>query len=624
LLLFFKKEVLFFTFLLLLPKLALAAGVFTSPRDTVRLVVGAPAPVNGTILLGLQFHLAPGWHIYWSNPGDAGLAPVVTAQGPVVFGPLQFPPPSLLVQGPITDYVLSGDVILPFTAAQVGQNVTARAQWLVCADVCVPEHAVFTLTFPAAPTKFPANAIIPSPFAASQTPDGTLSVAGPGPAQVATAHFFPATPGMLVNSAPQNLGFTATGLTLGLKLLPGGPPLSGVLELTDSSGAMQALSLTPSLGGEPTHAPYLLLAFLGGLILNLMPCVFPVLALKALAITRLGGRGVRREAFGYTAGVLAAMLLLGGLLLLLRALGESAGWGFQFQHPGFIALMAWLMFALTLNLAGWFDFALPPALGRLHTQHSVATGFLAVLLATPCTAPFMGAALAAALSAPPWAAIGIFLALGLGLAAPVLVLALIPGLARLLPRPGAWMLVLQRVLALPMFATFLWLAWVLQRQTGAYGLLLLLAGAALLALTLRRARILAVCVLLLLPFLHASASAPLTLPGAAPYSAARLATLRAAGRPVFLDLTAAWCVTCLVNEATTLKNPSVQADFKARHIAVLVGDWTHKDLQISALLAAHHRAGVPLYLYYPPGRPVVMLPQILDPALLRRVISPGG
>jgi thiol:disulfide interchange protein DsbD len=387
---------------------------------------------------------------------------------------------------------------------------------------------------------------------------------------------------------------------------------------------MQALSLTPALGPAPSHPPYLLLAFLGGLVLNLMPCVFPVLALKALAITRLGGHGVRREAFLYTAGVLAAMLLLGSLLLLLRAAGESAGWGFQFQHPAFIALMAWLMFALTLNLAGWFEFALPPAFGRLHNQHSLTTGFLAVLLATPCTAPFMGAAIAAALVAPAWAALGIFFALGLGLAAPALLLACTPVLARLLPRPGAWMLVLQRILALPMLATFLWLAWVLQRQTGPYGLLPLLAGAALLTLSLRYARILALCVLLLLPLLHASASAPLTLPGAAPYSAARLAALREAGRPVFIDLTAAWCVTCLINEATTLKNPSVQADFSARHVALLVGDWTNKDPQISTLLTANHRAGVPLYLYYPPGQPPVLLPQILDPVLLRRVIAGGG
>jgi thiol:disulfide interchange protein DsbD len=368
----------------------------------------------------------------------------------------------------------------------------------------------------------------------------------------------------------------------------------------------------------------LLLAFLGGLILNLMPCVFPVLALKAVAITRLGGQGVRREAIYYTAGVVAAMLLLGAVLLVLRGLGSVAGWGFQFQHPAFTALMAWLMFALTLNLAGWFEFSLPPALGRLLPQHSLATGFLAVLLATPCTAPFMGAAVAAALTAPGWTAMGIFSALGLGLAAPVFLLALIPGLARLLPRPGAWMLTLQRVLALPMFATFLWLAWVLHRQTGVAGLWVLLAGAAILMSALRRARVLALSVLLLVPLLHAAASAPLTLPGAAPYSAARLAALRAAGKPVFIDLTAAWCVTCLVNEATTLKNPAVQADFTARHITVLVGDWTNKDPQLSALLAANHRAGVPLYLFYPPGQPAVVLPQILDPALLRHVVATGG
>lgn len=615
---------------LLLPGLAFgaASNVFTSPRDTVRLI--SAANTGPDVQLALQFQLAPGWHIYWSNPGDAGFPPGITAAAPASFGPLTFPPPQLFRQGPVTAYVLSGNVLLPFMAHSAGPSITAAASWLVCSNICIPEHASFTLPLPGGPSAeaalFTGPKIIASPFPATIAPDGTLTLTGPTAAQVAAAHFFPAAPGMLKNGAPQPLAFTASGLTLGLTLAPGHKPLTGLLELTDPSGATQSLTLAPAPGPAPAHPPYLLLAFLGGLILNFMPCVFPILAMKAVLISRLGGvdTKIRHEAFGYTFGVLATMLAMGATLLALRALGTAAGWGFQFQSPIFVALIAWVIFALTLNLAGLFALSAPAALGRIPAQHSISTGALAVIVATPCSAPFMGSAVAAALAAPPFMALGIFLALGLGLAAPFLLLASIPRLARLIPRPGAWMLWLQRALALPMAATFGWLAWVLFHQTGTPGLLLLLLGAAILAAALTRKglRPLALALLLLLPLLRTQAAAPaLTLPGAMPYTAARLAQLRAAKTPVFIDLTAAWCVTCLVNEATTLKNPGVEAAFAATRTALLVGDWTNKNPAITALLAANQRDGVPLYLYYAPGASTpLILPQILTAAAVRAAL----
>ncbi|MDD2794246.1 protein-disulfide reductase DsbD [Acidocella sp.] len=615
---------------LLLPGLAFGAtsNVFTSPRDSVRLI--SAANTGPDVPLALQFQLAPGWHIYWSNPGDAGFPPRIIAAAPANFGQLSFPPPELFHQGPVTAYVLSGKVLLPFMAHNAGSSVTAAASWLVCSDICIPEHASFTLPLPGGPSAeaalFTGPKIIASPFPATIAPDGTLTLTGPTAAQVAAAHFFPAAPGMLENGAPQRLAFTASGLTLGLTLAPGHKPLTGLLELTDPSGATQSLTLAPAPGAAPAHPPYLLLAFLGGLILNFMPCVFPILAMKAVLISRLGGvdTKIRHEAFGYTFGVLATMLAMGATLLALRALGAAAGWGFQFQSPIFVALIAWVIFALTLNLAGLFALSAPAALGRLPVQHSISTGALAVIVATPCSAPFMGTAVAAALAAPPFMALGIFLALGLGLAAPFLLLASIPRLAHLIPRPGAWMLWLQRALALPMAATFAWLAWVLFHQTGLPGLLLLLLGAAILAAALTRKplRPLALALLLLLPLLRTQAAAPaLTLPGALPYTAARLAQLRAAKTPVFIDLTAAWCVTCLVNEATTLKNPGVEAAFAATRTALLAGDWTNKNPAITALLAANHRDGVPLYLYYAPGASTpLILPQILTAAAVRAAL----
>jgi thiol:disulfide interchange protein DsbD len=617
--------------LLLVPHLAHAAAsnVFASPRATVRLISATNNAPGGRIKLALDFSLQPGWHIYWQNPGDAGLAPQIFAPAPVSLGPLSFPPPQFLLQGPIGAYVLSGHVVLPFEARGVSGAVQLRANWLVCADICVPERAMFTLPLgggvSAEAGLFIPSAIVASPFAATLAPDGTLTVTGPGPAQVRSARFFPFSPGGIVNAAPQELTFTPQALMLKLQLLQPAGQLSGVLELTDPSGQMQALALTPSAVAAPRHVPYWALALLGGLILNLMPCVFPILAMKAVGLARLGGAGqakMRREALGYGAGVMVSMLALAGLLLALRAAGVAAFWGFQFQSPVFVAVAAWVVFAAALNLAGLFHFAPPQLLRHLPAQNSFATGLLAVALATPCTAPFMAPAVAAALALPAVPALVIFVALGLGLASPILLLAAAPQLGGRLPRPGAWMLWLQRGLAIPMLGTFIWLAWVCFRQTGPQGVLLLLLGAVILLLSLWRRPVLGLAALLLLPLLRPAPTASLTLPGAEPYTAARLARLQAQHRPVFIDLTAAWCVTCLVNEHTTLLDPDVRRAFAAHQTALLVGDWTARDPAITTLLQANHRAGVPLYLYYPPGGgESKILPQILTPGVVERVLG---
>jgi thiol:disulfide interchange protein DsbD len=586
--------------LMLMPGLAWAAesNVATTARDSVSLISATNAPSGGAVTLGLRFKLAPGWHIYWSNPGDAGLAPQVMLDAPAVAGDFSYPPPEFLLQGPVGAYVLSGNVLLPFTATGVGNQISATASWLVCSDICVPEHARFVLPLTGGVSAeaglFGPPQIVASPFAATIAPDGTLRVAGVTAARVKAARFFPYAPGAIVNRADQLLSFDDEGMALKLVTAPGfvaGAHLKGVLELTDKSGTMQALAVDAAPGGAPAAVTpvwvWLGLAFLGGLILNLMPCVFPILAMKALAIVRLGGHAgakVRREAVGYTAGVLCAFLLLGAGLLLLRAGGEEIGWGFQFQSPVFVAVVAALIFGIGLNLAGVFEI---PGLGNfgnaLAGRGSFFTGLLAVAVATPCTAPFMGGAVAAALAAPAWVALGIFLALGLGLAAPFLLLAVVPAVAAVFPRPGAWMRVLQRVLSIPMFATVLWLGWVMVHET---------AGAA-----------------------------PLSLPGAKTFSSAQLAALRAENQPVFVDMTAAWCVTCLVNERSSLTAPSVQEAFAAGHVQVLVGDWTNRDSGITAFLQTWHRDGVPLYVFYPAGGAGQTLPQILTPGIVTAAVS---
>jgi thiol:disulfide interchange protein DsbD len=371
--------------------------------------------------------------------------------------------------------------------------------------------------------------------------------------------------------------------------------------------------------------------------------------MKAMGLARLSGASrsaVRAQAGSYTAGVVLAFLAIGGALLALRAAGGAAGWGFQFTSPVFVALMAWLMLAIGLNLSGVFSVGGPVSAGsglagRGGHAGSFATGALAVLVATPCTAPFMAAAVGAALSMPPAAALAVFAAMGLGMAAPYALLGVFPGAARFLPRPGAWMERLRQGLAFPMYGATAWLAWVLSVQAGPDGLVALLAGAVLIAFAAwvlgmaqaagrgRRlgqaaAGMALIGALALLPRLSvATPAAPEGAEAAQAWSSDRVAMLRAEGRPVFVNMTAAWCITCQVNERVVLSTAKVQDAFARRDVAVLKGDWTRGDPAISALLRAQGREGVPLYLYYPAGglaAPVV-LPQILTEGIVLDVLS---
>jgi thiol:disulfide interchange protein DsbD len=373
--------------------------------------------------------------------------------------------------------------------------------------------------------------------------------------------------------------------------------------------------------------------------------------MKAMALARLSGAAraeVRAHAGSYTAGVLATFLALAGLLIGLRAAGIAAGWGFQFTAPAFVAVLAWLMFAVGLNLSGVYAIAGPAGAGgalagRGGHLGSFATGGLAVLVATPCTAPFMAAAIGTALALPAPATLAVFAALGLGLAAPYALLGLFPGLAQRLPRPGAWMERLRQGLAFPMYAAAAWLAWVLAQQAGPDGLLLVLAGAVLLgfagwALGVAQrsagggrlagralAGVAAIAALALLPALAAAPPAARVEAGAEPWSAARVAALQAEGRPVFVNLTAAWCITCKVNEQLVLKSAPVQAAFAGGNLAYLKGDWTNGDAAIGALLREHGREGVPLYLVYPAGGGgPALLPQVLTEGIVLRALNGPG
>ncbi|HEX6375154.1 MAG TPA: thioredoxin family protein [Allosphingosinicella sp.] len=630
----------------------------------VRLVPEFARPAPGSkVTLALVMSPREGWHGYWQNPGDAGVGTRIAWRLPAgsSAGPIRFPVPGRLTIQGLMNYVYEGEHALlvdlqlpPGLVPGARLPVRGTVDYLVCTDkICVPESAGLAADLvvgdgrdaPAAGFDRYRQAL-PRPLPEAgrfERRGATLRLAIPLPssAGVDDPYFFPVTEGALVYAAPQAVSRRGDWLIVETRAGESAPAsIEGVLKLGPGQGlAVRALPGAVGPGGTPVEpvsaepvrgleAVLLALAgaLLGGLLLNVMPCVFPILSLKAMSLARAGGdeRAARREAAAYAAGAVLACLALGAVLLAVRASGAAVGWAFQLQDPRVILFLLLLVAAITLNLAGLFE--LPSLGGRLAGGRTGAfsTGALAAFVATPCTGPFMGAALGAALVLPPVAALAVFAGLGLGLAMPFLLLGYVPALRRRLPQPGPWMVRFRRILALPMALTAFGLAWILERQVGLAGLAVGLAAAAALALILwwagRRQGWLALAPAALaaglaVAFLPAASAPAEARAGgslrAEPFSEARLAELRAAGRPVFVYFTADWCLTCKVNEAAVLDQDEVAAAFRDQRVAVLVGDWTRGDAAIGRFLERQGRSGVPLYLWYTPGRPAEVLPQIL-------------
>jgi thiol:disulfide interchange protein DsbD len=680
---------------------------------------------------GIYFKLEPGWHIYWKNPGDAGLPTQVSWTLPrgITAGPMQFPAPKRLPLGPLMDFGYENEVLFPLKL-QVAKTVNpgpavlhAKVDWLVCREGCIPGKAELEVSREV--TSHPAKSLslasdaalykrfvarLPKPLPVSAqatfqpTPTGFRLTVETGQRET-SATFFPSDQDVIDNPAPQKCTSTPNGLILDLKkdmsfsvhLIH----LNGILELSGGrafeivaqpvaaiaagqtgvdapsekqpSGAKAPEgSAEPTSGLKPvpstTTAPplsWLLLArvsglaFLGGLLLNLMPCVLPVLFLKGLALVNSGNeerRVLRVHGLVYTAGILVSFWALVAVLLGLRAEGATLGWGFQFQSPVFLALMAGLLFFMALSLAGQFDIGLTltGAGGALATKQgftgSFFTGVLAVVVATPCTAPFMGAAVGYALTQTAAVVFAVFTALALGLAAPYVALTLQPAWTRLLPKPGVWMEILRQAISVPIFATVIWLAWVLARAYGASVLALLLSSFLLLAIAgwflgrwPARRWSTAVAALLLLGVVALAVfgqklagetggnsadgvSAQTSSSGAwEPWSPERLAAYQAQGRPVFVDFSASWCLTCQVNERAVLSQPGVQRAFADRKVALLRADWTRHDEAITKSLTALGRSGVPAYALYAPGETSPrLLPEVLTPGIVTDALSKLG
>jgi len=701
-----------------------AGAVVETPRVRAELVALAPQGIapGQPLTLGLRITHQPGWHTYWKNAGDSGLATQLDWQLPAGMQAqdIQWPVPQQIRVGPLLNYGYEDTVLLPvpvvvdsaFTPnAQGMATFQLQASWLVCRVECIPEDGRFSLRLPVQGSTAMATADFaqaaqraPTPLQGSARftalPSGDrvqLQVQGlPAAAQGHTLAFYPETSDTFRHAAelgtdwsqswdgstwtaelplsdmrgdtpatlPVVLGLPAAGSD-GAHAAPAqawrveatvhgqwkAVDLAAVSPALAAALAANAAALPPAANGAAGTGLWMALlgGLLGGLILNLMPCVFPVLAIKLLSFAQPGTTAVQRRSAGlaYAAGVVLSFLALGALLLALRAAGEQLGWGFQLQSPAVVAGLAALFTLIGLNLAGLFELRmlLPSRWASAQARHPLAdaflSGVLAVAIASPCTAPFMGASLGFAVGMPAVQALAVFAALGVGMALPYVLASWVPGAVRWLPRPGAWMDTFRRAMAFPMFATVVWLVWVLGQQSGIDGaaalLALLLMLAALvwaLGLQGRTRWVLTGLIVVLGAWLLPTAGRQVLEPAEAtvaqnqpagalwqPWSTEQAATLLASGRPVFVDFTAAWCVTCQVNKKTTLSNAAVVDDFRARQVALLRADWTRRDPAITAELARLGRSGVPVYVLYAPGQAPRVLSELLSPGEVHAALA---
>ena len=682
-----------------------------------------------SIWVALELDVRDGWHTYWRNPGDSGQAthldwtlPPGFSAGDIVWTtPHRFEIASLVNFGYAKHATHLVKITAPSDLKSAGPvDLEAKAGWLVCADVCIPESVNLDLKLPfkpaggavdpaAEPAFVEARSELPSaaPATASARIDnGQLVIAlgkdwGASLSKIKSLAFYPYDDGAIEYAAPQTVARRDGSLELSMKL-GYRPPTSGevrgvLVAMEDADAGATAVPIeiaaplsaasaaaaqhaataprfaptssaspvpsiapaaSPATGEPPSLPTLLLLAALGGLILNLMPCVFPVLSIKAIGLVEQAKKhpaAVRTKGLTFAAGVIASMLCLAGILLALRAGGEEIGWGFQLQSPLFVTLMIYLLLAVGLNLSGVFDVGGGLAgVGDSLTQGdshraSFFTGVLTTLVATPCTAPFMAAAVGAALTQSPFVALLIFAALGVGLSVPYLLLSFAPWTRRALPKPGAWMETLKQIFAFPMYASAAWLLWVLAQQTSSFGLAAALAGAILVglaawayekskgvsaggrvvALTTAAAAMI-VAIVLPVRLAGVASAAPVAASAAAksedwqPYDPGRVADLRAHGAPVLVNFTASWCLTCLVNERNAFADSSVQRIFRDKGVTLMKGDWTNRDPVITQALADFGRAGVPLYVVYdgkPGSSEPVVLPQLLTAGIVENAFA---
>jgi thiol:disulfide interchange protein DsbD len=697
---------------------AISGGAVATDNVKARLISEVDGVGPGQVFwVALELNIRDGWHTYWRNPGDSGEPTKLAWQLPPGFtaGDIVWTTPHRFEIAPLVNYGYAKHAVhlVQITAPKdlkAGAPVTlaAKASWLVCSDVCIPEGADLQLTMPAGAQ---AGGIDPKELSLFATARADLPSAQPAPTsarvagdqlvvtlgsewgatlpQIKSLSFFPYDEGGIEYATPQKLTRTKDAVELSMKVgykPPKAGAIRGVLVVSQQNGTQLdtvPIEIAADYSGagadqvkagprfapltqahqEPEHSliVLMLLAMLGGLILNLMPCVFPVLSIKAISVVEQAKKHpgiVRIKGLVFAAGVISSMLALAAVLLGLRAGGEEIGWGFQLQSPLFVTLLIYLLLAVGLNLSGVFEFGGGLAGvgdGLTHGdgyRASFFTGLLTTLVATPCTAPFMAPALGAALTQPAINALCIFAALGIGLSLPFVLLSFAPWMRRVLPKPGAWMDTLKQVFAFPIYASAAWLLWVLSHETSSFGLGAALAGTVLIGLaawayqksssssgggkvTVLVTAAASLLLAIILPIRFADVAAATAAPGESaqskadadewqPYSAARVAELTAAGRPLLVNFTASWCLTCLVNERNAFSDSAVQEIFRDKKVTLMKGDWTNRDPAITHALAAFGRAGVPLYVVYnskPGSTEPLVLPQLLTAGAIQSAFA---
>ncbi len=665
---------------------------------SVQLIADQTQGLTGeeTITLGIVQRIAPGWHIYWKNPGDSGAAAEVEWNAPdtFIFSDLEWPVPKKLPFGPLMNFgyeniatnfvTLTLPENIPPMPFQIGMNIDL----LVCEEICIPEsHQASIVLNGTVPPSAEIMEEMRNSFPSDKGWDAAYSTRGSNFILSVTVaegeslqgakdfELFPEEWGLIENVAESSANIDGNVLTItqahGERDFSEVPMSKMVIRYTDGQNIPRGVRVSAMLEGASASDiakadgasvdiflwQALLFAVLGGLILNLMPCVFPVLSMKALSLCKLKDKEeakARLSGLAYTAGVLVSFAVIAGALLAFKAAGAEIGWGFQLQNPFVISLLATLLFVIGLNLAGLFDFSGRFAgIGSSLVQKEGAsgsffTGVLATLVATPCTAPFMGVAMGFALTQPALISMSVFLMLGFGLALPYLLLAYIPALRHVLPKPGPWMERFKELLAFPMFASAAWLVWVLSQQAGSIGVLILLMVFVALAFAIWTFKNLAaqgalrwiglsaaIIALIFSAFCLSSLHGGMMVPGQSAgadqnwesFSEPVLEGYLEDGYPVFVNMTAAWCITCKVNERIALDTNATRKLFETRGIKYLKGDWTNQDPEITKYLDRYGRTGVPLYVYYGPrdengARPEPkLLPQILTPAIVEGEIT---
>ena len=711
---------------------AKASHVVQTPQVKASLLAYAPQGIAAgqTLWLGLQLQHQPHWHTYWRNPGDSGLPTELTWQLPagVKALPLIWPAPQTIPIGPMANFGYE-DTVLLVTPLQIDKgfkqaaslstlDIQLHANWLVCKQECIPQEGDFQLSIPLQGATVMASAEFQKALAqqartlkgnhtARIADDGRtiqLSIAAlPDELKKGPWTVLPQTANVVQNNAApliQGTSQDGQGLTqvqvkvssermdspkdmswllvqgkanapTGLQWSFNTPVLGQWQTFTDVANTT-TLPAVSMVGSTPTPwatwALALLGALAGGLLLNLMPCVFPVLAIKLLNITQHADsrQEMKLSAWSFTAGVLISFLLLGGLMLALRAAGSQLGWGFQLQSPWVVGGLAMLFAVMGLNLSGLFEFGsfVPSSLAGIQWSktwaNSLWSGVFAVVIASPCTAPFMGASLGLAIGLPAWQALPIFAAMGIGMSLPFIAVTFSTAWVNRLPRPGAWMLTFKQFMAFPMFATVIWLVWVLGQQVGMEGvtgfLICLLSLAFMLWAVAQQGQsawaLRSFAALVLLGALWqwgsswthvelesnnlkgqsglasdtASASNAKGTQASSgliweAWSEDKVAQARAAGQPVFVDFTAAWCVTCQFNKKTTFRNPTLISDFAQKKVLLLRADWTRYDPAITQALNALGRNGVPVYAWYAPGQNVQLLSELPSVSEIQNSLS---